>query len=608
MTVELRTRMILDLAGDFGQKIQGFARDHDRFASGARYSLGVAGRAWDVFGNKVDTIGNNFWARVAGAGGLALAVKQTASYDESITRIGINANASAARMGKLKAQIFDVAQRPDINMKVEDLAAGVGAIVEKTGDLDFASKNMLNIARFAQATGDSAEDVGALVGEMKTFGVEAPDDILKVVDSWSEMGKTSGLALRTMLMQGPQVISMYEQLGRTGPTALKEVGAVLAMTTKQQGNARKAIGDVMELLEYMNNRTSRPLMMSLGITDISGKMQVSMDEAMKRIIRYTNGNQAMLQTVAGESGSRVFAPLISQFQSGKPMDALQKYMDVQADGSQVIKDAARDADEAAESFNKLYDSWQQFDESNLGKDIKLVGHELSSISPDTLQKVFKGLEYAGGGLLAIYGARKLWGAGGSLFRGAKYIFGGGKGGVGGMMEMAGATPVFVVNMPGGGFPGGGGGIPGSGGAGGNILRPGLARSALALARTPLGEIGGMGAGAIAGSAGLLAAAGLAGAGAGTLIYHATDDTAFMDHVGSAVAHFMSLFDDSTRQAIDQRNAGDKVADQGRDANINLKLSFDAQGNPVLKNVKSDTHKLNLDFDYTGRGGYLGAMP
>ena len=516
MAAELKTRILLDLAGNYGAQMQAFDKLTAKFASGAQYSMGVAGRAWNVFGSGIDKVGNNFWARVAGAGGLALAGRQVAGFDESLTRIGINANASADQVKALKQQLFEIANRPDVNVKVDELAAGIAAIVEKTGDLKFAQANMLNLARFMQATGESSEDIGDLIGNIRTFGVEAPDQILKVVDAWTVMGKQSGVSLKSMIRNGQQIMSIYQQLGRTGPQALKEVGAVMSMTTKALGNPRRAVSDIMELLEAMNSSQSRPLMTYLGITDISGKMKVPLDDAMKRIVEFTHGSQAELQKLFGNTGSLVFGPLVAEFKSGKPMDAMQKYMNVVADGSDTIHDSARAAQEAAESVNKLYNSWEQFTNTNLSKDIKSIADGINSIDPATLQKWMKAGEYIAGGALAIYGTRKLWGLGKDALSVGRYIFTGGKSGgmagkLGALGGVAGATPVFVVNMPGGGL---------AGGAGGALSEAEAAAGGTSKVARFLG------------AAGKVTAAGAAGYAIGTAIYDAIDTTTFADKIGS----------------------------------------------------------------------------
>lgn len=586
---ELRVRTILDLAGNYGQQISAHDRATQKFIAGTQYGLGAATRSWSVFGAKIDSAGNNFWARVAGAGGLALAVRQAATYDESITRIGINANVSGDRMERFKQQLFQIADRPDVNVKVDNLAAGMAAIVERTGDLEFASKNMLNVGRLMQATGESADDIGELIGNIHTFGVDAPDDILKVVGAWDEMGKKSGLSLKSMINRGQEVLTLYQQMGRKGPDALKEVGALMALATKQLGSPRLATGASTELLQGLKQNLG--LTVGLGITDENGHMIMPLDQALKKIIETYHGNAPGLSKVFGSQGETLLTPLIDEYKSGKPMDALQKFMDVQSDGNQVVQDAATAAKTATQSFNKLFDEFQKFGDSNLSKDLKGVAAEINSIDPSTIQSVFKGLEYAGGGLLALYGIRKLHSVGGSVMGDLGYIFTGKRGGgLGGALGGAGgATPVFVVNMGAGGMGGGatwGGGEPdwsGAGAGGGKMAK--LAKGA-----------------AIAGRG--LEAFGV-GYGVGTMIYDATDDSKFMDHVGSAVAHFVSLFSDDAKQAIDQRHAADAQLDKNqaqRDANVNVKLTWDAEGNPVIKNITRDNANVSVDFTKYNFGG------
>ncbi|MGI1672233.1 MAG: phage tail tape measure protein [Neptuniibacter sp.] len=164
-----------------------------------------------------------------------------------------------------------------------------------------------------------------------------------------------------------------------------------------------------------------------------------------------------------------------------------------------------------------------------------------------------------GGAGALIGAGALYKYGG---RAAKSFFGKGGALVGGVAagkaleEVAGVTPVYVVNMPGGmgSMPGMPGGIPGISGTAGKV------HTTVSKAMATAGMVGGtkisklpwLGAGAM-GWAGLgLTAAGGAGYLAGDQIYeHGLKGTDLSDDIGRAIAKTLAFFgNDSAQSALD----------------------------------------------------------
>ena len=122
-------------------------------------------------------------------------------------------------------------------------------------------------------------------------------------------------------------------------------------------------------------------------------------------------------------------------------------------------------------------------------------------------------------------------------------------------ETAGVQSVFVVNMPGGGM-GGSDALSGAVGAGAagvaaKVRTPG--KLALLRAAPSLATIGEMGAGAVATSAALVAGAGAAGYGVGTLAHKAIEGSGASNSIGRAVAQAMA--------ALGSKNAQESLASE-----------------------------------------------
>ena len=231
------------------------------------------------------------------------------------------------------------------------------------------------------------------------------------------------------------------------------------------------------------------------------------NELMFDIIKRTDGRKILLSEVLDAEAMRSFNSSITEFQRTGGLDSLDKFMSVQADGTQTMEDAARAAADAAGAMQNLYTAWQQFADSNLSQYIQSLADGINSVDKETLDLLIK----AAAGLAVASGTAILERTGDKAGKGIyDFMKGGAKNGVGGAIgEMAGVQPVFVVNMPGGGLGGIGGGVKGA-------RTP--SRWQLLKSAPNMKSIGGMGAGAV-GTAGLsVGAAGLAGYGAGSMIY------------------------------------------------------------------------------------------
>jgi hypothetical protein len=222
-------------------------------------------------------------------------------------------------------------------------------------------------------------------------------------------------------------------------------------------------------------------------------------------------------------------------------------------------------------MQSLYTAWQKFADANLTQHIQSLAGAIDQLEPETVDRVIKSIVY---GITALAGLSVL-SKSARVIKGAADVFGKGKGGVPGKLSSAMATPVWVVNMPGGGMmPGGAAGKVGKG-----ARTPG--RFGLLRAAPNLKTIGMMGAGAM-GTAGLaLGGAGLAGYGVGTGIYKGLlEDTQLADSIGAAIAKSLAFFGNDKAQAA--------VASRSR-------LEIELKGaNASVRSIESNDMDISVD--------------
>lgn len=156
-----------------------------------------------------------------------------------------------------------------------------------------------------------------------------------------------------------------------------------------------------------------------------------------------------------------------------------------------------------------------------------------------------------------------------------------------LQAAAGVTPVYVVNMPSGGF---GGSLPES--FGGKKLPGGIAQKVRKLSswdvlkKANMGEIKALGPGAMLRSAGYVGMAGAAGYAAGTEIYdHAIAGTTVGDKIGSGIAHVLALFGDKT--------AKDAIAATERAQQLNGTIKIE------VDNKTGQARVTQMNMDHSG---------
>lgn len=584
---ELKSQIVMDMSGNYGQMLRDWDQLTSKFAAGAHYSLGVAGRAWQVMGKNVDAIGSNFYARIAAGGGLALAVHQVADFDEQLDRIGIRANVSATQVDKLKQQIFDMANRKDTRVGIHDIADGVDAIMRSGGDLAFAQANMRNLALTVRATGESGQSIGELIGFLHTLGVDTPEMSMRVIDSWNRMGKASGTSLTDMIDNSKQLLDTYKDMGRTGPQAALEIGAAFSMVKQSVGDPNKAARDLQIFLNNIKDKWYELQSAGVQIYDpkalAQGRYEMnSLAAIIPQIIKVTHGDGLLFHSLFGDRGDLSLSASLEQFRKNLPIDAMQKYLDLQGDGSTTTLDAARSAQTFNASLQSLRTSWDKFTDSNLAKPIKELADGLNSLKPDTVQNWLNMGKYVAETIVGVYAIRQGVGFTKDIYSAGRYIFTGNKGaGPGaGAGSFGGAMPVYVVNMGSGGMGGG----PGS-----SVIPEATSGTSKFVAALSIAT--------------RAVAAFSVGYAAGTAIYAATDDTKTMDKIGQFLVRVMDMGTYKTAKAY--RDAAEEDAyrrghiqeyidrDKASRAKIDMKVTFDYKGKPVISQVSSSTHDIDL---------------
>lgn len=439
-------------------------------------------RSLDKAGEGIDSLGNRWTGLATGAAGAGSTVA-VMGLEERYERLGIQAGKSREEMTALRKEMFATSQQSDIRVDQGEMLSAVEKIVEKTGDLKFAQENMANIGRVMQATGAEGVDVGEMFADMsQKFNLKNSDDVLKAIDTLVTQGKAGAFTLQNLAAEGASVSAAYSAMGRTGPKAVQEMGALLQISRMGSGSAAEAASSMESVLEDITSNYEDIEKLGVQVFDEEAlargeKKFRSIPVILKEIMDATDGDITQYSQVFGDEAMRTLKILASE--QGKV--GLNNFLSINGDGTAVLQDSARAARTANAAMMSLKTAWMSFADENLSEPIADLADAINSIEPDTLNDVLTGATALAGTLGAVWAGRKIYKTGKSVVdfvRGPKR---GGGANVPGLPSGE-VSNVYVTNMPSGGF---GGEMEG-----GRTRRRGRPRTRSMPGRT-LGKLGGL---------------------------------------------------------------------------------------------------------------------
>ena len=446
----LKTSLIIDLAGNIQTRARQYGSALGGLASRGRAAMRGLQSTTQLAVRGLDKLGNRYTA-LLGGGAAAIAVRGTMNIQEQLTRLGITADASDEIIKGLHNSILDAANAPDIRVDPSQILAAVESIMEKTGDLKFAQENIRNIGLAIQASGADGAAIGDIFAEFQKQGMSAKD-ALASVDVLIAQGKAGAFTLKDLASLGPRVVTSYTALGRRGPQAMKEMGAVLQMIRMSTGSSEQATTAWEAMLRTFSDRKKVQFLEKQGVKlfNKDGSLRAA-NELMVEILKAAGNSRINLSDVFDAEAIRAFNAIMDKV----GIDKLQELMRIEGDGTTVQRDSARAAATANAALQSLKTTWGKFADSNLSGPIQKVADALNAIEPGRLETA---LDRAGklavtlGGAVAAYKLINAgmtvrgWFSGGKKAGGAGAAINSAAGGIsGGLAGLKLPLPVYVVN-------------------------------------------------------------------------------------------------------------------------------------------------------------------
>jgi hypothetical protein len=467
MAKQLVTDIVINLAGNFANKARQYGQSMTQFAANNQRAMNMLKMSASAAGRGIDAMGSRYVALGAAVAGGAT-VKGYAELDRRISRIAIAADISRDKAKELKDEINAVSNAKGIRIDPNEATSAIEEILTKTGDLEYAIANLPNIAAVIQATGAGGLEIGGIFTEFKKLGIEGSAAAMKAIDTLNIQGKSGAVTLASMAKEGPKIFAAYAATGRQGAEAVTELGAALQVIRGGVGSDAEAVTAFEAVIRDITRPETVKKLKDLGGINVFDPEQLkqgkevmrSLPELLEEIVTKSKGLSGNLAALnLSDEAKRTLKPLIAEFAQTGDVKAFDKFLKVAGDGTTTLNDAAVAASDFAASLQLVSNSWSQFANQQLAAPIAELADAINSLDPDSVQQWLeagKNIALVTGGLVlakktfdAVRWGKDTWDA---LKPGKGK---GSPGGLGGAMADLGATPVYVVNMPPGGFNNGG---------------------------------------------------------------------------------------------------------------------------------------------------------
>lgn len=435
---ELETSIALKLTGNIDTKSRQYASDIDRMAKSSSRSIRVMNNGTRALGNGVDRLGRRYSGMVSGgmfAGAIAsmgagAATKKVMALDERLQYLGVQAGISDEKVEGLNEQIFKTAQQKDIKVDANQLLGSIEEIVEKTGDLNFATENMEALGMAISATGAQGRAIGGIAAEFQKMGISSKKDVKEAFDILVTQGKEGAFTLENLASLGPRVMSAYSATGRGGLQAIREMGAVLQVVRQGTGSSEQAATAFEALLRTLSTADKIKVLRQGGIQVFDPekmkqgeKVMRPIQELMQDIIARAEADPEVLSKIFDSEAMRAFNASIGEYKRSGALESLQRFYGVQVTGNQLMEDSSRIANRSAGAVRNLSTAWDEFTNKKLAGPMQSLTDWLNETTAEEVQNTFDTAGNVAAGAATAYGAKKAYDAASWMHEGGQKLMG-----------------------------------------------------------------------------------------------------------------------------------------------------------------------------------------
>ncbi len=416
----------------------------------------------DSLNNHVNRLSSSFVGLASAIGG-GMALSNSIKFNDSMTRIGIQAHISDNAISKLKSTMFNVGVSTGIS--ADSIKDSFSQIMDSTGDLKFANANLKNMGISMQATGASGKDIGSLYTEFDKLGLSSKQ-AFSAFDILNIQGKKGSITLKDMAGQASKMIPLYQAMtNRKGLNVVKESGALIQVFRQVTGSADEATTVFQGYVNAIGSGAIQKKLKHLGIAvkDSSGNMRSGVD-ILKDVVAKSKGNMTAIQTIFTDSTSqKAFLKMVSEYKKTGKFKTLDNYANTKGDGLETLKDYKRANGTMLSQLGRLKTAFTKLMDVTLTPILKYSADAIELLGSNNLESAINKFKYVLWGLAGTFVALKTFviakagiNKANSVINLFKRNSNNGNGGLSNPLLKDQVQKVYVLNMPRNGFGGGGG--------------------------------------------------------------------------------------------------------------------------------------------------------
>lgn len=475
----LKTSVILDLAGNLASRAQRFAGSLDSLASRGQRSMGMLRGSVASVGRMLDGLGNRYTAALAGAGVTyksTQAIMDSAALDKKLTRITQTAGATKQAASALRKELHLMSQ--STGQSLDDLLNGFNNLIQSGLEWDAAFATIQAINSAMAVTGSSADVLSAgltVAGEAFEFDLTKLQTSKDLLDQMTVAGRLGNAELEDLS-------GIFARIGVNAKNAnlsfTETLGFIEQLSLIERNPERLATlaDSTLRLFTNQNYLKKASAVTGVSFYDAQGERRAAFDVLDDIAAKYktlATGQQRdrFIDAVAGDADLDTKKGL-AMLLGGESLAGVRKMtQEIDRATGTIAKDLPEAISNSVDQVGRLRAA------------LRDAADEFSKPINDTIQEAIQfllderklgGKELLGGGIAAaalgfgvIKGGGKLLSKVGGLGSGIAA----GKA----LEEVSGVTPVYVVNMP-SSFGGAGVSTPGvagqAAGAGAALARRG----------------------------------------------------------------------------------------------------------------------------------------
>ncbi|EMF7446578.1 phage tail tape measure protein [Vibrio parahaemolyticus] len=471
MARKLETDIVLNLAGNLGAKARQYGNSMSEFARKNQRAMTLVRTSTDAALRGIDSLGNRY-VGLATTLATGATVRNVAAFDAQMTRIGTNAKLTIEQVEQLTNAVEDLSVKSDVRIDATQIAQGLDVLLGKTGDFEFVNENLENMGLFMQAFGADAESTGALFAQFREKGIRDSVAVMNTIDDLYGQFAIGSVSVKDLAGISEQLFATYQGKGQV---AISQMSALVQLFAKAKGNANESLTSIQAVFATFSDKQKVQFLNKQGIEVFKEGTKELREpvELLLEVLDAAKNDPLKLGDVFDQTSLQGLASLYSQ----ENKDLLLEMVSGNAELGATQEAAAKNAATMNSAMTSLNNSFNKFANQRLAEPIQELADAINSVDDETIQNWLEWGETAlwvVGGLVA---AKK----GLDLARTAKDVFGSsgkpGSSGSGSFQDL-GATPVFVVNMPGNGIGGAGDITASDSGKNGKSSKSGKASSAL----------------------------------------------------------------------------------------------------------------------------------